>query len=52
MEKSNVKKGAGIISLVLGLFAWLGDKYAWFSAKVTETLNVLSLAFGAVTTFA
>jgi len=51
MDKANMRKGAGIVSLVLGVLAWLGDRYAWFTAKTSEGLNALSLTFGAVATF-
>lgn len=52
MNRSDVKKGAGVVSLVLGIVAWLGEKYAWFSERMADALNFLSLGFGAVATFA
>jgi hypothetical protein len=52
MNSSDVKKGAGVVSLMLGIVAWLGEKSSWFSQKVADALNFLSLGFGAVATFA
>lgn len=52
MEKSTVKKGASVVSLLLGLLAWLGEKFGWISDQAAELLTVGSLASGAVATFA
>lgn len=52
MDKANVKKGAGIASLLLSILAWLGQKYEWFTAKTNDGLNALAVMCGAVATFA
>jgi hypothetical protein len=52
MNRSQVKKTAGIASLVLGILGWLGQKFQWFTVKVTDTLSFLSLALGLVATTA
>ena len=52
MSGSDVKKGAGIAGLVLGILAWLGERYEWCSAKTAEVLKALSFLFGVVATLA
>ncbi len=52
MNKDEIKKTAGIAGLALGLLGWLGQKFQWFSVKVTDTLSFLSLALGLVATAA
>lgn len=52
MSKSDVKKTAGVASLVLGVLGWLGQKFQWFSGRVTDTMSFLSLALGFVATAA
>ena len=52
MKKSNLKTGAGVLSMLLGLLVWAGQKLAWFGTKTVDTLTGLSLGFGAVATFA
>lgn len=46
------KKFVGAVSLVLGLFAWLGEKLGWITAKVSDGLTAVSLGLGALATFA
>jgi hypothetical protein len=52
MDRTDVKKTAGVIGLVLGALGWLGAKYEWFTTKVTDAMSVLSLVFGVVATAA
>jgi hypothetical protein len=51
MDRNGAKKGAGVASFILGLLAWLGEKFAWFPAKATEAMNVLSLGLGGFAAF-
>jgi hypothetical protein len=52
LSKSDVKKIAGVASLVLGVLGWLGQKFQWFASKVTDSMSFLSFALGLVATAA
>jgi hypothetical protein len=44
-------RNVGIASLLLGLFAWLGEKFGLITAKVADVMTAASLVTGAIATF-
>jgi hypothetical protein len=45
------KKNLSIVSLVLGLVAWLGEKFGLITDKVANVMNFGSFVTGAIATF-
>jgi len=45
------KKNLGVVSLVLGLVAWLGEKLGLITSKVADVITVGSLVTGAAAVF-
>jgi hypothetical protein len=48
---SSSKKNLGIISFLLGLAAWLGEKLGLITSKIADAITVGSLVTGAIATF-
>jgi hypothetical protein len=46
------KKALGVISLALGLIAWLGERWNLISQRVADLANLISLIAGSIATFA
>lgn len=49
---ASARRDFGIASLLLGLIAWLGEKYGMITKQVADCINGASLVAGAIATFA
>ena len=50
--QSSTRKALGVASLLLGLFAWLGEKLGLITRRTSDWLNFGSAATGVIATFA
>ena len=46
------RKNLGVASVVLGLIAWMGEKFDVIPRKVAEWINLASIVTGAIAKFA